>query len=89
MTIREQYQECYRLERLIQQAIATGDGDSQEELTQELFSYCFDVRGAAYDTWVGKLNARGRDGQTDIDKLAAWARQFRLSVHAINSGAGG
>jgi hypothetical protein len=76
-SLKEQYQDCYRIARLIQQALATYDFFSLTDLTIEL--KCYDEKAVLFarNTWANRLGAWCTNGTVDYDVLRAWREQYR------------
>lgn len=75
-SLKSQYRDCYRLERLLQQAFATFDDESAFELDAEFRNYDLIAENAAHWTWVEKLEARDKDGDLDLHRLIQWREEY-------------
>lgn len=69
-SLKSQYRDCYRLERLIRQSIALCDMASFDELCTELRTYNDPCRRAAIRTWD---DARGDTGDVLVPPADFWA----------------
>lgn len=80
-SLKAQYRDCYRLERLIQQAIATFDYTSEKELSEEFETYRFPARKAAVNNWLDKIDARIPGGLVYYPNLLKWRAEFARKMH--------
>lgn len=70
-SLKKQYQDCYRLERLIQQCFALADLESGKELMNERRLYDYTVAVAATYSWLL------RHGYT-FNRIQQWREDYRL-----------
>lgn len=82
-SLKAQYRESYRLERLIYQSIATFDNQSLLELkTEQDATCCLDARLASHQTWMSAHNVRKVDGVMvwQDGQFVAWLDECRQQV---------
>lgn len=81
-SLKKQYEECYRLERLIQQAIATFDMESKYELLREFHRHLFPARAAAFKSFHLKIGVCLEGHDTNWQPLKKWRDEYRQKAQS-------